>query len=87
MESSPPTEPPGIDIHELLAQRRLIGHIWGVGDVQEVRPDLSENQCWEVLQHTDRHKDAELGINWLTLETVAQSLFGDAPETNEAGEA
>jgi hypothetical protein len=40
-----------------------------------------------VLQHTDRHKDAELGINWLTLETVAQSLFGDAPETNEAGEA
>ena len=31
--------------------------------------------------------DAEQGINWLTLECVAQFLFGDAPETDKAEEA
>ena len=31
----------------------------------------------------DRHKDAELGITWLTLEMAAEDLFGDAPETDK----
>ncbi len=83
---SPPPEPPEIDIHEILAERRLIGLVWGVEDVLEVRPDLSEDQCWEVLQSVDRHKDAELGINWQTLEIAAEELFGDAPETGDAEE-
>ena len=83
---SPPPEPPEIDIHEILAERRLIGLLWGIEDVQEVRPDLSEDQCWEVLQHVERRKDAELGITWLTLEFAAEQLFGDAPESDEAGE-
>ena len=78
----PPVEPPETDIHELLAERRLIGLLWGVEDVQEVRPDLSDDQCWQVLQQVDHHKDAELGINWQTLEFVAEQLFGDAPETD-----
>ena len=84
-ETSPPPEAPEIDIHELLAERRLIGHLWGIEDVQGVRPDLSEDQCWEVLQFTDGHKDAELGITWLTLEAAAEELFGDAPDPDEAG--
>jgi hypothetical protein len=83
---SPTPELPETDIHELLAQRRLIAHIWGVEDVLEVRPDLSEDQCWEVLQSVDRHKDAELGINWQTLEIIAELLFGDAPDTGDTQE-
>jgi hypothetical protein len=86
IDASPPPEPPEIDIHGLLAERRLIAHVWGIEDVQGVRPDLSEDQCWEVLQHVDRHKDAELGITWMALEFAAEHLFGDAPETNQAGE-
>jgi hypothetical protein len=81
---SPPVEPPEIDIHELLTERRLIALLWGTEDVQGIRPDLSEDQCWEVLQYADRHKDAELGINWQTLEFAAEQLFGDAPDTDEA---
>jgi hypothetical protein len=77
-----PVEPPETDIHELLAERRLIGLLWGVDDVQEVRPDLNDDQCWEVLQHVERRKDAEIGIDWLTLEMAAEHLFGNAPETN-----
>ena len=72
-----------IDIHELLAQHRQIAHIWSVEDVQSVRPDLTEDQAWEVLQNVDDHKDAELGITWLTLEMAAEQRFGDAPETDD----
>jgi hypothetical protein len=82
--ASPPEDPPEIDIHEILAERREIAHIWAVEDVQVVRPDLNEDQCWEVLQFTDRTKDAELGITWLTLKMAAEHLFGDAPETGES---
>jgi hypothetical protein len=81
------TETSLLDIHELLAKHRQIAAIWGIEDVQSIRPDLSEQQAWEVLQMVDRHKDAELGITWLTLEMAAEDLFGDAPETDKAEEA
>jgi hypothetical protein len=76
-----------IDIHELLAERRQIALIWSTEDVQGLRPDLSEDQCWEVLQDVDRYKDAELGITWLTLECHAEMLFGHAPATDASKEA
>jgi hypothetical protein len=62
------TDAANIDIHELLAERKLIAALWGIEDVQEVRPDLNDEQAWQVLQYVDRNKDAELGISWLTLE-------------------
>jgi hypothetical protein len=76
--------PRDVDIHGLLAERRQIAHIWDIEDVQEVRPDLSADQCWQVLQQVDDQKDAGLGITWLTLEMAAEDLFGDAPENDEA---
>jgi hypothetical protein len=84
--ASPAPEPPEIDIHEILAERRLIGLLWGIDDVQEVRPDLTEDQCWEVLQQVERREDATIGVTWDTLECIAHELFGDAPETGEAQE-
>src|SRR5208283_4247052 len=72
-----------LDIHELLAKHRQIAAIWGIEDVQSIRPDLSEQQAWEVLQRVDRCMDSELGITWDTLEMAAEDLFGDAPETDE----
>ncbi len=72
-----------IDIDAYLAQRREIAVIWCIEDVQEVRPDLTEDQCWEVLQHARQEHDAGIGINWDVLECHAQMLFGYAPETDE----
>lgn len=72
-----------IDIHELLAKRKQIAVIWSIEDVQQVRPDLTGDQAWQVLEEVDRRHDAELGINWQTLEYVAELLFGDAPESDE----
>ena len=63
------------EIHDLLATRREIAVIWCIEDVQEVRPDLSEDQCWEVLAATRRYHDATIGINWDVLQCQADLLF------------
>lgn len=72
-----------LDVHAILAERRQIALIWGVEDLQEVRPDLSDEQAWQVLQNADRRHDATMGINWDTLECHAEMLFGDAPDSSD----
>ena len=78
---------PEFDIHDWLAERKMIAHVWAIDDVQSIRPDLNEEQAWKVLQMVDRHKDAEQGITWDTLETAADNRFGSAPETHNTEEA
>jgi hypothetical protein len=77
-------DPPGPDLPSLLAGRRMIAAVWSVEDVREIRPDLTDEQAWRVLQEVERRQDATLGITWDTLEWVAGDLFGDAPETDDA---
>jgi hypothetical protein len=76
-----------IDVHALLAGRREIAVIWCIEDVQANRPDLTDDQCWEVLEAAKRYHDATIGINWDVLNCHAEMLFGYAPETDEAEEA
>ena len=64
-----------INVHELLKARRQIAIVWSVEDVQEVRPDLTAEQSWEVLQSCEAAHDCELGITWLSLEVAADVLF------------
>jgi len=75
-----------IDVHELLSGRKQIAAIWSVEDVQGIRPDLTDDQAWEVLYQVGRKHDAEYGINWTTLECMADMLFGTAPETTNQEE-
>ena len=70
------------NIHAMLAERKQIAIVWSVEDVQEVRPDLSDEQAWQVLQFVERKHDAEMGINWLTLECASECLFGPNHETD-----
>ena len=78
LNNFPDKEDIDVDIHELLANNQQIAAIWGIDDVQSIRPDLSDEQAWEVLQTVDHNKDAELGITWLTLRMTAEHLFGEA---------
>jgi hypothetical protein len=64
-----------IDIHAVLAERKQIAVVWDMVDVQTVRPHLTDDQAWEVLQQVGNIHDAESGISWVTLETVADDLF------------
>jgi hypothetical protein len=70
-------EPIDINRHvrELLAKHHSIAAIWCTDDVRAVRPHLTEEQAWEVLQQVEDIHDAEWGISWTTLETVADDLF------------
>ena len=48
---------------------------WGVEDVQSERPDLNDEQSWEVLKAViDRH-DANIGVNWEFIGAVADDMF------------
>jgi len=75
-----------LSVHDLLANRQQIAAIWSIEDVQGIRPDLTVEQAWEVLEEVGRKHDAEYGISWTTLECMADILFGRAPETTDEEE-
>jgi len=64
-----------IDIDKLLEQRRLVAVMWNTEDVLNVRPDLNDDQAWEVLKECRDKHDCELGFNWNLIECVAGMLF------------
>lgn len=72
-----------IDIHTFLAQSRQIAIVWSIEDVKEVRPHLTDNQAWEVLQLVEQSHDANFGVSWETFDSAAQSLFGDAAKKKQ----
>lgn len=51
------------------------------------RPDLSDDQAWEVLQECERVHDAELGFTWLLIETVAEENFPRPGQVFDEAEA
>ena len=68
-------------VHDLLTRHQQIAAIWSVEDVKGIRPHLTDNQAWEVLKEVGRKHDAEYGISWTTLETMADDMFPEP--TNE----
>ena len=70
-----PVQTTETDIHLLLAKRRQIAIVWSIEDVQAVRPDLTEEQAWEVLQECEHRHDCEIGFTWLFIESVADDCF------------
>ena len=72
------------NLKPLLTPAGEIAIVWSVEDVLEIRPDLSREQAAEVLEQVSQDHDAGIGINWQTLEYVADELFGDIPERAEA---
>lgn len=69
-----------VDFHKMLRQRQQIAIVWSIEDVWEVRPDLDEDQAWQVLQQCQTWHDASCGINWETIGEMADSMF---PKTEE----
>lgn len=73
-----------IDIDAWLAERSQIAVIWCIEDVREVRPDLNDEQGWQVLEACKHQHDANIGINWDVLRCQAHLLFG--PTTSDGGQ-
>ena len=70
-----------IDLDDILTENRLIAHLWGIGDVQQERPHLSNDQAWEVLKAVETRMNSEFGINWEFVRDVADELY---PQKREA---
>ena len=56
---------------------------WSSEDVQSIRPDLNDEQAYEVLLMVEKYHDAEIGVNWNVLSAVADEYF---PEPNDEDE-
>ena len=52
-----------------------IAIVWEIDDIKELRPDLTDDECMEVLGYAERKHDASLGICWETLEYHCDHLF------------
>lgn len=70
----------------LIAQEeKQLVMVWDISDVQERRPDLTDDQALMVLGHVDRAHDACVGVNWEVLEAAAESLYPE-PDQGDDGE-
>jgi hypothetical protein len=68
-----------IDLDELLAGDSRIAHVWATDDVRQLRPDLDDDQAWDVLQEVADRLDSNFGITWNTLEMIANELYPEKP--------
>ena len=55
--------------------KNQIALIWHIADVQETRPDLTDEQCRKVLARVENKHDANFGVSWDTLEINANDLY------------
>ncbi|MEZ6069486.1 MAG: hypothetical protein R3C10_04250 [Pirellulales bacterium] len=54
---------------------REIAIVWSIEDVQHIRPDLGDERAYEVLAHSKKWHDADIGINWDVLYYAAEALY------------
>ena len=62
-------------LHEMMQQERVMGFLWNTRHVRRLRPDLTDDQAWSVLQHIDASKSTKFGITWDTISWAAYDLF------------
>lgn len=56
-------------------ETKTIAIEWCVDDVLEIRPDLTSDQAWHVLETNYFEHDANVGITWDTLTYWAEYLY------------
>lgn len=61
--------------------------VWHVEDVFYRRPDLTVDQCREVLCLVDRSINPEIGINWDVIDSMADDLYPKPDNLDELREA
>ena len=68
-------EKPKLDYGYGYNETNSIAIIWEIDDIKELRPDLTDDECMEVLGYADRKHDASLGVCWETLQCHCDHLF------------
>ncbi len=73
-----------VNVRDLLAKSRRIALIWTVDDVVALRPDLTAEQAWEVLEYAQDIYEPESGLTTRCLDGYALHLFGPRPQATPA---
>jgi hypothetical protein len=60
----------------VLNERREVALILSVNDVLVMRPDLTNDQAWNVLQYIKQNHDAGNGSSWDVIDIIALEMFG-----------
>jgi hypothetical protein len=74
-----------IDIDQVLKSRGQVAIVWSIEDVQGLRPDLNNDQAWEVIRLCKHWHDFDVGFTRLLIEEMADELF-PRPKCNKATE-
>lgn len=53
---------------------------WYVDDVREVCPYLNQDEALEVLREMKRNNNAEIGVNWDSIQSTAESMYPQEEE-------
>ncbi|EAA1242937.1 DUF1380 family protein [Enterobacter hormaechei] len=53
----------------------LLMVMWHKEDVSQVRPDLTDEQCVQVMRKIKDCHDANVGVNWDVISDTAETLF------------
>ena len=69
-------------LRKLLQAQGYICSLWHITDVKEVRPDLTDAQCMQVLERCQNSHDACAGINWDVIEIHADDMFPEEQPSN-----
>lgn len=67
-------------IRKELAEMGIIALFWDVGDVQQVAPELTDEQAFEVLQRVEEDHNAQYGVSFDTLADTALQMFPEVLE-------
>ena len=68
-------EKPKLDYGYGYNEYNSIAIIWEIDDVKSIRPDLTDDECMEVLEYAGRKHDANIGITYDALEWNCDYLF------------
>ena len=52
-----------------------IAIVWSIEDVKEIRPDLDDEACMDVLGYVQNKHDPTIGVSWETLKINSEYLF------------
>jgi len=70
-----------VDFDELLAKHHAIGIVWESAHVKDQRPELTDEQAWQVLQECQRSWERLNDPMLKTIRQVADNLY---PKLREA---
>ena len=63
------------ELKDKLEALGFIAILWHAQDVKALRPDLTDDQCKEVLLECEDRHGTDLGITWQVIAVHAHDLF------------